>query len=46
MKPQATVKQIQNSKFVLNIILSTFRNMAYIQTQSTWDLFWKVWGWM
>jgi len=40
MKPQATIKQIHNTKFVLNFILLTaFKNMAYIQRHPTWNLF-------
>jgi len=36
MKPQATTKQIQNTKFVLNLIhLTTFKNMVYIQKHAT-----------
>jgi len=44
MKPlQAIIKQIQNTRFVLNfILLITFKNMAYIQKHPAWDLFWKA----
>jgi len=43
MKPQATTNQIQNTKFVLNFILSTtFKNMAYIQKHPACDLYWKA----
>ena len=43
MKPKVTNKQIQNTKFVLNFILSTtFKNMTYIQKHPLWDLFGKA----
>jgi len=36
MKPQTTTEQIQNTKFVLNFILSIiFKNMAYIEKDHT-----------
>jgi len=43
MNSQATTKQIENTKFVLNLILSTtLKNMACIQKHQNWDLFWKA----
>jgi len=43
MEPKATIKQIQNAKFVFNFILLTILNdMEYMQKHPTWDLFWKA----
>jgi len=42
MKPQATNNQIKNTKFVLNLIFLTSKNMVYKQKHPTLDLFWKT----
>jgi len=43
MKQQATIKQIENTKFIAIFILwTTFKNMEYIQKNPTWDSFWNV----
>jgi len=39
MKPQATNNQIKNTKFVLNLIFLTSKNMVYKQKHPTLDLF-------
>jgi len=43
MEPQATIKQIQNTKFVFNffLFLTTLKNIEYMQKLPTWDLVWK-----